>query len=273
MGHELHVVDAFTGHPFRGNPAGVCVMDGPADPGWMQQVAAELNHSETAFLHPGSAGAWNLRWFTPAQEVELCGHATLAAAFVLWKTGREQPRAAISFETVSGTLVARQDGDWINLDFPAEPALAIPPVPALTGHWGRHPFLPGRTGSTCSWNFLLLPMSATASPTWPSSQLFPPGGSSLPPSPISPISILSPGSLPRLWDPGRSGDRFRALLPRALLGGETAQDRSLRVPVLAAGRDSQGHAQRRPGDPRRARSAYLLGATVGVTGGRPGRPA
>jgi PhzF family phenazine biosynthesis protein len=130
MGHELHVVDAFTGHPFRGNPAAVCVMDGPADPGWMQQVAAELNHSETAFLHPGS-GNWNLRWFTPAQEVELCGHATLAAAFVLWKTGREQPGAAISFETESGTLVARQDGDWITLDFPAEPAHAIPPVPGL----------------------------------------------------------------------------------------------------------------------------------------------
>ena len=91
MGHELHVVDAFTGHQFRGNPAGVCVMDGPADPGWMQQVAAELKHSETAFLHPSSAGVWNLRWFTPVQEVELCGHATLAAAFV---PVSDRPRAA-----------------------------------------------------------------------------------------------------------------------------------------------------------------------------------
>ena len=144
MSCELHVVDAFTGHPFRGNPAGVCVMDGPADPAWMQQVAAELNHAETAFLHPGSAGAWNLGWFTPAQEVELCGHATLAAAFALWETGREQPGAAISFETKSGTLTARQDGDWINLDFPAEPARAIPPVPGLDRALGATPVFTGK---------------------------------------------------------------------------------------------------------------------------------
>ena len=144
MGHELHVVDAFTGHPFRGNPAGVCVMDGPAEPGWMQQVAAELNHSETAFLHPGSAGVWNLRWFTPAKEVELCGHATLAAAFVLWKTARVPQGSPVSFETLSGTLIARQDGDLITLDFPAEPAHAIPPVPGLDRALGATPVFTGK---------------------------------------------------------------------------------------------------------------------------------
>ena len=70
---------------------------------------------------------WNLRWFTPEQEVELCGHATLAAAFVLWKTARVPQGSPVSFETLSGTLIAREDGDWITLDFPAEPAAPIPP--------------------------------------------------------------------------------------------------------------------------------------------------
>ena len=143
MGHELHVVDAFTGFPFRGNPAAVCILDGPADPGWMQHVAAELKHSETAFVHPGTSG-WNLRWFTPAQEVELCGHATLATAFVLWKTGRVQQGSPVSFETLSGILVARQDGAWINLDFPAEPAHAIPPVAGLEQALGTVPVFTGK---------------------------------------------------------------------------------------------------------------------------------
>ncbi|MFA5347416.1 MAG: PhzF family phenazine biosynthesis isomerase [Methanoregula sp.] len=82
----LHLVDAFTSSAFRGNTAGVCIPDGPADTAWMQQVAAKLKHSETAFLFPEGAN-WNLRWFTPGKEVELCGHATLAAASVLWETG------------------------------------------------------------------------------------------------------------------------------------------------------------------------------------------
>lgn len=143
MGHELHVVDAFTGHPFRGNPAAVCILDGPADPAWMQQVAGELKHSETAFLHPGPDG-WNLRWFTPVQEVELCGHATLAAAFVLWETCREQPGSPISFETKSGKLISRRDGDWIFLDFPAEPAHDTVPVPGLDRALGAKPVFVGR---------------------------------------------------------------------------------------------------------------------------------
>lgn len=87
MQAELHLFDAFTSSTFSGNTAGVCIPDGPADTAWLQQVAAELKHSETAFLFPEGAN-WNLRWFTPLKEVELCGHATLAAAFVLWESGR-----------------------------------------------------------------------------------------------------------------------------------------------------------------------------------------
>jgi PhzF family phenazine biosynthesis protein len=143
MQGELHLVDAFTGAPFRGNTAAVCFLDGPADPAWMQQVAGEMKHSETAFLHPG-VGAWNLRWFTPEREVDLCGHATLAAAFTLWTTGREKPGSTIAFETRSGTLTARMEGDWITLDFPAEPVTSPASVPGLEEALGISPLFVGR---------------------------------------------------------------------------------------------------------------------------------
>jgi PhzF family phenazine biosynthesis protein len=143
MPSELHVVDAFTRSAFRGNPAAVCIMDGPADPSWMQEIAAELKHSETAFLHPVS-GEWNLRWFTPQQEVELCGHATLASAFVLWKTNRVPQGSPVMFETLSGKLSARQEEGWINLDFPATPAHAVPPITDLDKALGSTPLFVGR---------------------------------------------------------------------------------------------------------------------------------
>jgi PhzF family phenazine biosynthesis protein len=143
MTHELHLVDAFTGTPFRGNTAAVCIMDGPADPVWMQQVAGEMKHSETAFLNPGP-GSWNLRWFTPEREVNLCGHATIAAAFTLWITGRENPKSAIAFETQSGTLTAQKDDDWITIDFPAEPVTSAASVPGLDRALGVSPIFVGR---------------------------------------------------------------------------------------------------------------------------------
>lgn len=143
MSPELHLVDAFTGTPFRGNTAAVCILDGPADPVWMQQVAGELKHSETAFLHPGP-GNWNLRWFTPEREVDLCGHATLAASFTLWATGRETTGSAIAFETRSGTLTAQKDGDWITIDFPAEPITSAALVPGLDRALGVSPLFVGR---------------------------------------------------------------------------------------------------------------------------------
>jgi PhzF family phenazine biosynthesis protein len=144
MSRDLYLVDAFTGTPFRGNPAAVCIMDGPADPAWMQQVAGEMNHSETAFLYSGE-GFWNLRWFTPSMEVELCGHATLAAASVLWTTGREKPDSEIAFDTRSGTLTARKEGDWINLDFPADPVTGAAELPGLDRALGATPVFVGHT--------------------------------------------------------------------------------------------------------------------------------
>lgn len=126
----LYVVDAFTHRPFAGNPAAVCLLDGPGDADWMQRVAAEMNLSETAFLHPEADGH-RLRWFTPAVEVDLCGHATLASAQVLWEAGRCPPDATLHFHTRSGVLRAERAGDWIELDFPAHTVRPCDAPPGL----------------------------------------------------------------------------------------------------------------------------------------------
>jgi PhzF family phenazine biosynthesis protein len=112
------VVDAFTDSIFRGNPAGVVLLDAPADPVWMQRVAAEFRHAETAFVMSRADGAYDLRWYTPLVEVDLCGHATLASAHVLAGTGATAP---ITFHTRSGELRADVENGAIVLDFPAQP--------------------------------------------------------------------------------------------------------------------------------------------------------
>jgi PhzF family phenazine biosynthesis protein len=117
---KIYQVDAFTDKPFTGNPAGVCVLPGPKDDIWMQQVAREMNLSETAFLLEQADG-FGLRWFTPAVEVELCGHATLASAHILWETGLLAGRETARFHTLSGLLTAAHPRDEIELDFPATP--------------------------------------------------------------------------------------------------------------------------------------------------------
>jgi PhzF family phenazine biosynthesis protein len=124
MAVRIIQVDAFTNRPFSGNPAAVCLLNGPAEASWMQHVAAEMNLSETAFVHPleGRPG-FGLRWFTPTVEVDLCGHATLATAHVLWEEAWLAPERRAEFETRSGRLIASRRGDWIELDFPVEPAV------------------------------------------------------------------------------------------------------------------------------------------------------
>lgn len=126
MHAELHIVDAFTSTPFCGNPAAVCITEEERESPWMQKVAAEMKHSETAFLHRLDE-EWDLRWFTPETEVDLCGHATLAAAFVIWATGREAGDSQIRFRTRSGILTASRDSAGIALDFPAIPVVACDP--------------------------------------------------------------------------------------------------------------------------------------------------
>ncbi len=118
---NIYQVDAFTDKPFSGNPAAICVLSRPADDFWMQQLAAEMNLSETAFIHPYKDG-YKLRWFTPTTEVALCGHATLATAHILWEHYSLSPNELARFYTDSGLLTARRNREnWIELDFPSLP--------------------------------------------------------------------------------------------------------------------------------------------------------
>ncbi|MDD2320487.1 MAG: PhzF family phenazine biosynthesis protein [Geobacteraceae bacterium] len=124
MNMPLAIVDAFTDVPFSGNPAGVCLLDGPRPDSWLQSVAREMNLSETAFLLREDEG-WRLRWFTPTVEVDLCGHATLACAHLMWQRNLLSAAETACFATRSGLLTASRDGERIMLDFPAEPAMPI----------------------------------------------------------------------------------------------------------------------------------------------------
>jgi PhzF family phenazine biosynthesis protein len=126
----IYVVDAFTGKPFGGNPAGVCLLTRAAEPEWMQHVASELNLAETAFLSPEGA-AFRLRWFTPAVEVDLCGHATLATAHILWEQGRLAQTDEPVFNTNSGPLTATREDGRIWLDFPSLPEEPCETPPGL----------------------------------------------------------------------------------------------------------------------------------------------
>ncbi len=137
-------IDAFTDRPFSGNPAAVCLLDEPCDAEWMQSVAAEMNLSETAFVWPLTDG-YGLRWFTPRLEVDLCGHATLAAAHALWTEDRVAEDDAIRFETRSGLLTCVKRCSSIELDFPATPAEpATDPAP-LAAALGTTPSFFGRS--------------------------------------------------------------------------------------------------------------------------------
>lgn len=128
MAIRMVQVDAFTNKPFSGNPAAVCVLPQPVPDEWMRNVAREMNLSETAFLTPQDGG-FQLRWFTPAVEVDLCGHATVASAHVLWEDGHLPANRQARFHTRSGLLLADRRGDWIELDFPAK-VVAPAPAPA-----------------------------------------------------------------------------------------------------------------------------------------------
>ena len=123
---RITTADAFTAAPFAGNPAAVCLLPAPREDAWMQAVAREMSLAETAFLLR-CGDEFGLRWFTPAVEVDLCGHATLASAHVLWEEGHLDRAAKARFHTRSGLLTARRDGEWITLDFPATPPAPCEP--------------------------------------------------------------------------------------------------------------------------------------------------
>jgi PhzF family phenazine biosynthesis protein len=140
---KIFTVDAFTNKPFAGNPAAVCLLAQPKSEAWMQHVAQEMNLSETAFVYRIKDG-YHLRWFTPAIEVDLCGHATLATAFVLWEVNYLTRNEVARFQTKSGLLTASLKENWIELDFPAEPAQEAEAPQELIQALGVQPLFTGK---------------------------------------------------------------------------------------------------------------------------------
>jgi PhzF family phenazine biosynthesis protein len=143
MTQRFYHVDAFTNVPYAGNPAVVCPLTGPADEAWMQQVATEMNVSETAFFYPTGDG-FNLRWFTPTTEMPLCGHATLASAHILREQGVIPLGQTARFETASGLLTVEIGNDFLHMDFPADPAVPIATPEELVAGLGANPRWVGR---------------------------------------------------------------------------------------------------------------------------------
>jgi PhzF family phenazine biosynthesis protein len=141
---SIYQVDAFTSEAFKGNPAGVCLLKSPAEENWMQAVANEMNLSETAFLSPVENG-FDLRWFTPAVEVSLCGHATLASAHILWTTGVLGAGQEARFNTKSGLLTATRQPDGILLNFPVKPVEKADAPANLASSLGVEPLFVGRS--------------------------------------------------------------------------------------------------------------------------------
>jgi PhzF family phenazine biosynthesis protein len=145
----ITVVDAFTSVPFAGNPAAVCVLKQDEPAAWMQSVANEMNLSETAFLLPEGENVYRLRWFTPKVEVELCGHATLASAHVLWEEGQASDAKPLHFDTLSGRLTAeRKEKGWIALDFPSQNATEADGPPELRQALAVEPLFVAKTAFT-----------------------------------------------------------------------------------------------------------------------------
>ena len=143
MGQSIVQVDAFTATHFAGNPAAVCILVELRDERWMQNVAREMNLSETAFLSRQADG-FDLRWFTPAVEVDLCGHATLAAAHVLWETSQLNSAEQARFHTRSGLLLAECRGGWIEMDFPVKAEATAFAPPGLLQALGVTPVYVGK---------------------------------------------------------------------------------------------------------------------------------
>lgn len=146
---QLFQVDAFTNEKFKGNPAGVCILNEHLDDETMQNIAAEMNLSETAFLVKKAEGKYDLRWFTPTMEVTICGHATLASAHILWDEGYADEIQTLEFDTKSGVLVAQKHNNTMWLDFPRRDVKSIQPPPVLIEALGATPFWAGQFEDWC----------------------------------------------------------------------------------------------------------------------------
>ena len=132
---DIFQVDAFTAVPFKGNPAGVCILESEQHEAWMQNVAMEMNLSETAFVFPGK-DSFNIRFFSPLAEIPLCGHATLASSHILYETGKVKLSDEIVFKSKAGLLKIKKNNRWITMDFPSysvDKISAIPGFKSMTG--------------------------------------------------------------------------------------------------------------------------------------------
>lgn len=138
MSIPFYQVDAFTGNIFGGNPAAVCILQSWLDDQTLQAIAAENNLSETAFIVPLAQGRYDLRWFSPAVEVDLCGHATLAGAFIIF-SHVDTSLSAVEFETRSGLLTVTRSGDLVSMDFPARKPVLTDVSPLLAQALGAEP--------------------------------------------------------------------------------------------------------------------------------------
>jgi len=144
MSVTFRQVAAFTNKPFAGNPAAVCLLTEPGEEEWLRKIAQELNLPATAFIYP-EEDYFNLRWFTATAELELCGHGTLASAYVLYETGQIAPDTSIRFKTRSGFLSASRKNDWIELNLPSEPAQPVTAPPELLQALGVQPRFVGKS--------------------------------------------------------------------------------------------------------------------------------
>jgi len=155
--NNLFQIDSFASQPFTGNPAGVFLADEQVSDTWMQSIAMEMNLSETAFISPPTDGVFGLRWFTPNTEVDLCGHATMAASHVLWETDRVGKTETIQFDTRSGILECNLNNGTIKMDFPASEIDQVDPKQELVDALGVQPVFVGRS----SFDFLVEVQSAS----------------------------------------------------------------------------------------------------------------
>ena len=134
----IYQVDAFTTEPFKGNPAGVCILDNEPDSSWMQNIAMEMNLSETAFVFPGH-DCRIIRYYTPKAEMKLCGHATLSASHILYETGIVKSNEEIRFSSKAGELIIKKQGDWITMNFPVYTLEKMEPTPEFEKVTGKKP--------------------------------------------------------------------------------------------------------------------------------------
>lgn len=131
MGDKVYLVDAFTAQPFKGNPAAVVLLISEKSKDWMQKMATEFAVSETAFILSQGNNRYKIWWFTPTTEAPLCGHATLASAFILWSKFVNHKEETLYFDSCSGELTAKQSDPWIVLNFPSEPPMEISAIPEI----------------------------------------------------------------------------------------------------------------------------------------------